>query len=54
MNALKYASAFPVIILSAMQTVLGDPFEEKDRDAAGAAYISRSNLFRLWYAHFRQ
>jgi hypothetical protein len=48
-NAIKYATAFPVIILSAMQGVAGDVFEEVEREAAKKLWISRNNLFRLWY-----
>ncbi|GAA5911994.1 hypothetical protein JCM6882_004736 [Rhodosporidiobolus microsporus] len=49
MNAAKYATAFPVIILSAMQTVIGDPFdEEEDVHEAGERWIGRTTLFSLW------
>lgn len=40
-NALKYASAFPVIILSALQRGY-DP---------GKMHMSETGLFRLWYEH---
>ena len=40
-NALKYSTAFPVIILSAMQR----NYEE------GKYGLSEAGLFRLWYAH---
>ncbi|SCV68909.1 BQ2448_1030 [Microbotryum intermedium] len=46
LNALKYASAFPVIFLSAMQAHYGDPFEEADRQKD--AWIGRTTLFNLW------
>lgn len=45
MNALKYASAFPVIIVSSMQksaksaTLKGVPYD---------GYLSDNSLFRLW------
>ncbi|GAA5890043.1 hypothetical protein JCM8208_002681 [Rhodotorula glutinis] len=53
LNALKYATAFPVIILSAMQTVIGDPFDTDDDQAdgvheAGERWIGRTTLFNLW------
>lgn len=49
LNALKYATAFPVIALSAMQTVIGDPFDEDDEGReAGEAWIGRGTLFTLW------
>ncbi|GAA5895545.1 hypothetical protein JCM5296_006793 [Sporobolomyces johnsonii] len=49
LNALKYASAFPVIILSAMQTVIGDPFDpDEESHAAGERWIGRTSLFNLW------
>ncbi|GAA5853360.1 hypothetical protein JCM8547_002427 [Rhodosporidiobolus lusitaniae] len=49
LNALKYATAFPVILLSAMQTVIGDPFDpEENVHEAGEAWIGRATLFNLW------
>ncbi|BGP13035.1 protein-ER retention protein [Rhodosporidiobolus nylandii] len=49
LNALKYATAFPVIALSAMQTVIGDPFDSQDEvREAGEGWISRGTLFNLW------
>ncbi|KAK4702935.1 hypothetical protein P7C70_g3281, partial [Phenoliferia sp. Uapishka_3] len=48
MNALKYATAFPVIFFSAMQTVLGDPFDEVELEAAKTAWIGRTTLFNVW------
>ncbi|GAA6010408.1 hypothetical protein JCM10207_005214 [Rhodosporidiobolus poonsookiae] len=52
LNALKYATAFPVIVLSAMQTVIGDPFDDDDEAVpvheAGERWIGRTALFRLW------
>ena len=51
MNAAKYASAFPVIIFSAMQTVIGDPFDEEVTGGAEEdRWIGRSALFKLWSA----
>lgn len=40
-NALKYATAFPVIILSALQR----GYDPK------SFYMSEAGLFRMWYAH---
>ncbi|GAA6040794.1 hypothetical protein JCM8097_003304 [Rhodosporidiobolus ruineniae] len=49
LNALKYATAFPVIVLSAMQTVIGDPFDpEESVREAGESWIGRTTLFNLW------
>lgn len=49
MNAAKYASAFPVIVFSAMQTVIGDPFDEEVLGAGDELrWIGRSALFKLW------
>jgi hypothetical protein len=50
MNAVKYASAFPVIFFSAMQTVIGDPFDEEvvELELESKAWIGRSTLFYLW------
>lgn len=51
LNALKYATAFPVIVLSAMQTVIGDPFDPDDLGhEAGERWIDRTTLFNLWSA----
>lgn len=47
-NALKYATAFPVIFFSAMQTVIGDPFDEVEIENESEAWIGRSTLFYLW------
>lgn len=49
MNAAKYATAFPVIIFSAMQTVVGDPFDLVDPALDETRWIGRDTLFRLWY-----
>ncbi|GAA5939938.1 hypothetical protein JCM3775_007154 [Rhodotorula graminis] len=51
LNALKYATAFPVIILSAMQTIIGDPFDADDDHLheAGERWIGRTTLFNLWF-----
>ena len=52
LNALKYATAFPVILLSAMQTVIGDPFDDdgegRELKEAGERWIGRTTLFNLW------
>ncbi|GAA5969947.1 hypothetical protein JCM3765_002318 [Sporobolomyces pararoseus] len=49
LNALKYATAFPVILLSAMQTVVGDPFDdEREIQEVGERWIGRTALFNLW------
>ncbi|BGO93144.1 RHTO0S24e00188g1_1 [Rhodotorula toruloides] len=49
LNALKYATAFPVIIFSAMQTVIGDPFDpDEEAHEAGERWIGRTTLFNLW------
>lgn len=45
-NALKYASAFPVILLSAMQRTYISPIEDKYPDKV---WFGESMLFRLWY-----
>ncbi|BGP36978.1 protein-ER retention protein [Rhodotorula kratochvilovae] len=51
LNALKYATAFPVIIFSAMQTVIGDPFDgDEEPHEAGERWIGRTTLFYLWLA----
>jgi hypothetical protein len=47
LNALKYASAFPVIILSAMQSVNGSPLEEAD-ETMGDSWMNKNTLFSLW------
>ncbi|KAK4054740.1 protein-ER retention protein [Microbotryomycetes sp. JL201] len=47
-NALKYATAFPVIFFSAMQTVIGDPFDEDEDAMEDSRWIGRSALFYLW------
>ena len=46
-NALKYASAFPVILLSAMQRTYISPVEDKYPDKV---WFGESALFRLWYS----
>ena len=45
LNALKYASAFPVILLSAMQRTYISPVEDKYPDKV---WFGESMLFRLW------
>jgi len=49
LNALKYASAFPVILLSAMQRTYISPVEDKYPDKV---WFGESMLFRLWYSTF--
>jgi hypothetical protein len=44
-NALKYASAFPVILLSAMQRTYISPVEDKYPDKV---WFGESIIFRLW------
>lgn len=53
LNALKYASAFPVILLSAMQRTYISPVEDKYPDKV---WFGESMLFRLWYSlcHFQR
>lgn len=46
LNAFKYATAFPVIFFSAMQGVIGDPFDETE--AEKHAWIGRTTLFCFW------
>jgi EXS family len=46
LNALKYASAFPVILLSAMQRTYISPVEDMYPDKV---WFGESMLFRLWY-----
>jgi hypothetical protein len=52
LNALKYATAFPVIVFSAMQTIIGDPFDPDEGEVheAGERWIGRTTLFNLWIA----
>lgn len=45
LNALKYASAFPVILLSAMQRTYISPVEDKYPDKV---WFGEMMLFRLW------
>ena len=50
MNALKYASSFPVIYLSAAQRlVVSDLVAEKGEQAMEEAWHGEHALFRLWY-----
>jgi hypothetical protein len=49
-NALKYASAFPVILLSAMQRTYISPVEDKYPDKV---WFGESALFRLWYGAWK-
>src|SRR5208282_4865428 len=48
LNGLKYASAFPVILLSAMQRTYISPVEDKYPDKV---WFGESMLFRLWYTY---
>lgn len=49
-NALKYATSFPVIYLSAAQRIVVlDLVKEKGEDAEGEAWHGEHQLFRLWY-----
>ncbi|THV02410.1 EXS-domain-containing protein [Dendrothele bispora CBS 962.96] len=48
-NALKYATAFPLIYLSAAQRiVVSDLMDEKGEDAMNSAWHGEHPLFRLW------
>ena len=50
LNALKYASSFPVIYLSAAQRiVVSDLVAEKGEQAMEEAWHGEHPLFRLWY-----
>ena len=50
-NALKYASSFPVIYLSAAQRiVVSDMMALKGEDAARETWHGEHQLFRLWCA----
>ena len=49
MNALKYASSFPVIFLSAAQRiVVSDVMAVKGEHAAHESWHGEHQLFRLW------
>ena len=49
MNALKYASSFPVIYLSAAQRiVVSDVMAVKGEKAAQDTWHGEHQLFRLW------
>ena len=49
-NALKYASSFPVIFLSAAQRlVVSDLIAERGEEVAQEAWHGEHALFRLWY-----
>ena len=49
-NALKYASSFPVIYLSAAQRiVVSDLVAQKGEQAMEEAWHGEHALFRLWY-----
>ena len=50
LNACKYASAFPVIILSALQGRFGDPHNHGTTDKGDLthAWMSPDTLFRVW------
>lgn len=47
MNAVKYASAFPVILFSALQTATGDPSYEIVAGQEG--WMGKDLVFSLWY-----
>lgn len=48
-NAIKYATAFPVMYLSAAQRLVEfDLINEKGRQVAGEAWHGEHPLFRLW------
>ncbi|ESK96547.1 protein-er retention protein [Moniliophthora roreri MCA 2997] len=48
-NAIKYATAFPVIYLSAAQRIVeSDILKDKGSEAAGEAWHGEHPLFRLW------
>jgi len=50
LNALKYATSFPVIYLSAAQRlVVSDLVMEKGEQAMEEAWHGEHALFRLWY-----
>lgn len=50
-NAVKYATAFPVMYLSAAQRlVVSDLINEKGKQAAEEAWHGEHPLFRLWWA----
>ena len=52
-NALKYASSFPVIYLSAAQRiVVSDMMALKGEDAARETWHGEHQLFRLWCAPY--
>lgn len=49
-NALKYASSFPVIYLSAAQRLVASDLAAQDGELAGEeAWRGEHTLFRLWY-----
>ena len=53
-NAIKYASSFPVIYLSAAQrTVVTDLLSAKGPEAASEAWHGEHHLFRLWCVRFK-
>lgn len=48
-NALKYATSFPVIYLSAAQRiVLSELIDKKGKDVTREAWHGEHQLFRLW------
>ncbi|GJN91881.1 hypothetical protein Rhopal_004906-T1 [Rhodotorula paludigena] len=52
LNAAKYATAFPVIIFSAMQTVIGDPFDpDEPEHEAGERILAVlvNSLYSFWW-----
>lgn len=49
-NALKYATSFPVIFLSAAQKIVTtDLLQEKGEGVANEPWHGEHPLFRLWY-----
>lgn len=48
-NAIKYATAFPVIYLSAAQRIVVSDIERENREHVKDAWHGEHQLFRLWY-----
>lgn len=48
-NAVKYASSFPVIFLSAAQRIVVSDLIAQNGESAGEGWNSGHMLFRLWY-----
>lgn len=51
LNALKYFTAFPVILFSALQTVTGDPYHEAI-EGESTGWLGKDLIFSLWYVLF--